>query len=104
MNPQDLERWLEANGGGAELPEREARRSLEAAVDHLLQTDFSRLVSILYRIDVSESKLRAALAGHPDTPASVLISDLILARLDEKRRSREQHRRPDPGIPEDERW
>lgn len=48
-------------------------------VEDLLSKDFNGLINILYRIDVSEEKLKAALALSNDNPAS-LIAKMILER------------------------
>ncbi len=78
------------------------RLEMERAVNELIQYDFDRLVSILYRIDVSEKKIRQ-LAGQPNEDAARLLTGLILARLEEKRRSRARFRQSGE-IPEDEAW
>lgn len=48
-------------------------------VEDLMTKDFNRLINILYRIDVSEEKLKEALALSNDNPASV-ITKMILER------------------------
>jgi len=48
-------------------------------VEDLMEKDFERLIQVLYRIDVSEEKLKAALAASNDNPASV-ISKMIIER------------------------
>ena len=48
-------------------------------VEDLMEKDFKRLIQVLYRIDVSEEKLKAALAASNDNPASV-ISKMIIER------------------------
>lgn len=79
----------------------------QSIVDHintLLQKDFTQLVSLLYRLDVSEAKLRALLQQHPDTDAAILITDLVLERQAQKIRSRRENTRRDNDISEDEKW
>lgn len=82
---------------------RDLRRDMVGAVNELIQHDFHRLIALLRRIDVSERKLRAELAGRPQEDAAGLITDLVLARLEEKRRTRAQFRQ-EGEIPEDEKW
>ncbi|MFT6872505.1 MAG: hypothetical protein ACJAVN_001516 [Roseivirga sp.] len=48
-------------------------------VEDLLSKDFNGLINVLYRIDVSEEKLKATLALSNDNPASV-IAKMILDR------------------------
>jgi len=82
---------------------RQLRIQLELLVNDLLLHDFSGLVHLLYRVDVNEKKLREVLAEQLQTDAAVLISSLILNRLEEKRRSREAFRRTD-NIDDNDRW
>ena len=82
---------------------RNLRGEMIRAVNELIQHDFHRLVALLYRIDVSEKKLRAELAARPNEDAAGLITDLVIARLEEKRCSRQQFRQKGE-IPEDEKW
>jgi len=77
---------------------------LAALVNELIQKDFNRLVSILYRLDVSESKLQQTLHEHAQLDAGMLIANLIVERQLQKQRSRAQYRSPDTDIPEEDRW
>ena len=87
------------------LPER--RDSLFALlkeeVNNLINEDFGKLVQILYRIDVPEKRLRQLLIDNPTTDAADTIAKLIMERQVQKGRSRSQFK-PNPDIPEDERW
>lgn len=85
----------------------DAEEQYQAIVDHintLLQKDFSQLVSLLYRLDVSEAKLRALLQQNPDTDAAILIANLVLERQAQKIRSRRENTRRDHEIDENEKW
>ena len=57
-------------------------------VDFLIQTDFNKLISILYRVDVSEEKLKVALQENNNTPISRVIATMLLKRELEKRKWR----------------
>lgn len=50
-------------------------------VEDLMEKDFERLLQVLYRIDVSEEKLKAALAASTDNPASVITKMIIEREL-----------------------
>ena len=63
------------------------RKILIDRVDDLLNHDFEKLLWILYRVDVSESRANQLLAEHPDKPAEVL-ADLVIERQIQKVRSR----------------
>ncbi|MEN9697104.1 MAG: hypothetical protein RLZ56_525 [Bacteroidota bacterium] len=62
---------------------------LEDAINELIKNDFSRLVQILYRIDVSEAKLKYLLNSHPNEDAGKLIAQVILERLAATKKARE---------------
>jgi hypothetical protein len=79
------------------------RQQLILYINHLLLHEFSKLIQILYRIDVDEEKLKALLSANPQTDAAVLIAGLLIERQEEKNRSRESFR-SDEEIPEDEKW
>jgi hypothetical protein len=65
--------------------------------------DFDNVVRLLYRVDVFEKKLKAALAESA-TDAGTVIARLLLEREKEKVESRKKYRQPDEDIPEDDRW
>lgn len=62
---------------------------LEDAINELIKNDFTRLVQILYRIDVSEAKLKHILNTHPNEDAGKLIAQVILERLAATKKARE---------------
>ncbi|MFL5741891.1 MAG: hypothetical protein ACJ75B_16835 [Flavisolibacter sp.] len=91
---------------GSELSLMEAgelRNHLRDYVNYLLLHDFNKLVQILYRVDVSEIKLKEMLQDHPQTDASDLITDLLIQRQKEKMEMKKSFH-PNKDIPEDEKW
>ena len=82
---------------------RNARSKFEALINDLLLHDFNSLLSLLYRIDVNEKKLKQLLYEQPAVDASVLITTLILDRMEEKEISRKLTKK-DQDIPDDEQW
>ena len=90
-----------------DLPENisfeQLKEQLSSHINFLIQSDFQKLVSILYRVDVSESKLKHLLNENPNYDASNIIADLILERQLQKIKSRQQHPK-DEDISEDEKW
>jgi hypothetical protein len=77
---------------------------LAGYINRLILSDFSKLVYILYRIDVSEQKLKIILQEHPNEDAGLIIAQLIVDRLQQKAESRKKFNRPPNDIPEDEKW
>ena len=63
--------------------------NLESTINELIKNDFSRLVQILYRIDVSEAKLKTILQSHPNEDAGKLIAQVIVERLAATKKTRE---------------
>jgi hypothetical protein len=57
---------------------------LRHAVIHLLDSDMNRLIQILYRIDVDESKVTTAFASDPITEIPDRLTELILERQMQK--------------------
>lgn len=70
-------------------------------INHLADTNFEKLVYLLYRIDVSENKITALLNTKHATNAGDLIAKAILERLEEKRITREKFKPTNNGSNEE---
>jgi len=73
-------------------------------VNALIISDFEKLVSILYRLDVDEKKINTFLNQQSNKDAADIIVNLMLERELEKRRSRQKYSRRDNDIDENEKW
>ena len=64
-------------------------------IDELIRNDFNRLLSILYRVDISEEKLKRKLAENKDNnvQSAEIIANLLIDREAEKIISREKYSR-----------
>jgi hypothetical protein len=83
----------------------ELKNKLANYIHHLINNDFNKLVSILYRIDVSEQKLKLLLEGNRSEDAGMIIAELIIERQQQKLQSREQFRKTgENSIDENEKW
>lgn len=80
------------------------REQLAAHIQQLVNNDFSGLVSILYRLDVSELKLKRMLQERAGEDAGYIIADLVIERELQKMESRKKFSNPSPGIAEEEKW
>lgn len=78
-------------------------RQLLAQVNDYIVHDFDKLIQLLYRLDVSEEKIREALTQSAGTDAAVLITQLLLQRQLQKLEQRKQHPAPRPTNA-DEAW
>ena len=91
---------------GLEIPGNDfeqIQRLLSETVNQLILTDLQRLINLLYRIDISEVRLRQLMKENTDQDAGKIIADLIIERQLEKIKMREKFK-PGSDIPENERW
>lgn len=77
--------------------------ALAERINTLIDTDFSGLIHILYRLDVSEERVKQVLRTNPGADAGMLIARLVVERLILREKTRQQFR-PNSGIPDDEKW
>jgi hypothetical protein len=97
-----------SNDLAIELPEKisleELKEALSSQINYLIQTDFQKLVLLLYRIDVNEARLKLLLKEYPGEDAGKMIADLIIERQLQKIKSRQQFKRQDENIDDAEKW
>jgi hypothetical protein len=90
-----------------ELPDQlsldELKKDLAIFINQLIQRDFHSLVALLYRIDISEAKLKKLL-DQMDENAGDIIAVLIIERELEKLQSRREHNHQGNSISEEEKW
>ncbi|MGZ8550758.1 MAG: hypothetical protein ACXWV2_08855 [Chitinophagaceae bacterium] len=94
---------------GIELPGglslNELREIIADYINPLIGNNFNKLISILYRLDINEPKLRKLLNDNPAEDAGIIIADLIIERQIQKIQSRESfHKKDETGIDENEKW
>ena len=65
--------------------------------------NFNKLISLLYRLDINESKLKQLLADSPGEDAGMIIAELIIERQLQKIKSRNENN-SNNIIPEDDKW
>jgi len=80
------------------------KEQLVAYLQTLISKDFSGLVQLLYRLDISEVRLKQTLATYPEKDAGELIAQMIIDRLEQKKKAREEFGNKDWGGSEEERW
>ena len=86
-----------------ELTSLPLHAKLSAAINDMIVHHFDELIQLLYRMDVSEAKLKGMLQQHAAEDASDIIASLIIERQQQKIKTRELFKaRPD--IPEEEKW
>jgi uncharacterized membrane protein len=80
------------------------KEKLSFHINHLIQTDFQKLVFVLYRVDISEAKLRLLLKENSGTDAGIIIAELMIERQAQKIKSRQQYSKRDDNMSDDEKW
>ncbi len=92
---------------GWELADTLTMLELEALLAEIvngwIRSDFTRLVQFLYRIDISESRLRLLLEENSEEDTGQLLARLILERLWQKIETRRQYK-PGETTSDEERW
>lgn len=81
----------------------ELKEQLTQHINHLINTDFDKLVYYLYRIDVDEDKMRSLLSKTAGENAAELIAALIIERQLQKITSRKNSANS-TDIPDEEKW
>jgi hypothetical protein len=74
---------------------------LETMINELIKEDFSKLVQLLYRIDVSEAKLKNILQANPNENAGKLIAQVVIERLAATKKARESFSIKSSSIEDD---
>jgi hypothetical protein len=76
---------------------------LSAAINELLLTNPDKLISILYRMDVSEQKIKEMLHNRPNEDAGELIAQLMIDRQEARIIARRNYKMPESND-EEEKW
>lgn len=100
---EHIERLLSLNNQLTAVQKEEMKDHLIFYINYLLLHNFDKLVQILYRIDVSENKLKELLQKKPGTDAAVIIAGLLIQRQEEKLKTREVFK-SNKDIPDEDKW
>ena len=73
-----------------DISKNELQQKLTAFINELIVNDFQRLITILYRIDVDEKKLKRILKENIGKDAGEIIANLIIEREIQKIETRKQ--------------
>ncbi len=86
------------------VKDKRLSEELSVYINDLIIHDFERLVSLLYRIDIDEKKLKSLLSFHPDINSGDTIAAMIIERQLQKIKSRQASRRDENRMSEEEKW
>ncbi len=91
-----------------QLPEdlsmAELKEQLTQHINHLINTDFEKLIFYLYRIDVHEERMKQLLQQQEGENAALLIAQLIIDRQLQKIKSKAAFNATAPDQSSEERW
>lgn len=104
MNPEstDLEKILLSNDENFLLSNNTLEK-LSEVISFLLQNDFEKLIYLLYRVDVSENKLKATLKDNP-SQTEYVIAKMLIDRQIEKIKFRQNNKNNFNSQSEEELW
>jgi hypothetical protein len=103
----DIRQWLQ---GSISTPVPVTRTAAELLAwlstycNGLLVSDFPALVQLLYRVDVSEAKLKYLLKHADGEDAGRIMAQLLLERVEQVVAARKKYRMPDRDIPDEDKW
>jgi hypothetical protein len=80
---------LELSANNSPLEKEECKQQMAVYLNNLLLHDFSRLVQLLYRVDVDEKRVKAVLQQHPHEDAGLLLTELLMERQKAKSHKKE---------------
>ena len=80
------------------------KEELAAYINQLINSDFEKLVFLLYRIDVQELAIKQLLALPSSNNGGEIITDAIIKRQSEKIASWQLYKQPDENIAEEDKW
>lgn len=85
-------------------PSNEIRLKLISLINELINKDFHAVVQLLYRIDLSEKKVRAFLDQNTETDSASILADLIIERQLQKIESRKHFSQRSGTESNEEKW
>lgn len=107
VTPDDIIPSL-SNSLEIELPAKisyeKLRETIAAFIHSLIEKDFNKLISLLYRLDINETRLRFLLHNNSEANAGTIIAEMIIERQVQKIKSRREFRQRDNTISDDEKW
>ena len=86
------------------ISRNEMLQLLANRINELILHDFAYLVQVLYRLDVNEKLLKQWLRDNSSTDAGKIIAALVVDRMVQKIKSRQDNSRDDGNISDEERW
>lgn len=95
--------FLLTRASHVELSDPSKFNELSAYINQLIKDDFPHLIQLLYRLDVSEEKLKNILKEKPDEDAGKIIAELIIDRQIKRLKTRAMES-DNPDADTEEKW
>lgn len=86
------------------LSEDELASLLAAHINDMILHDLPKLIQLLYRVDISEKKIKQTLADNKNYEAGMIIARIIIERQKEKAKTRASFKQDFSGNSDVERW
>lgn len=86
------------------ISEDELAYFLSEHINDMIVHDMPKLIRLLYRVDISEKKLKQMLSENKNYQAGMIIARMVIERQKEKARSRATFKQDIPNNSEEERW
>lgn len=102
----ELQYYLQQNFAmpGTVLEMQDAEIFLADKMNELIKNNFNYVIQLLYRIDISEVKLKQLLKNNPTEDAGKIIAQLIIERQQQKMVSRNSFSKKASEFDEEEKW
>lgn len=108
MEPQNplaiTEKIIEITNSIQTVSFDKARQQLIFLINELINKDFHSLVQLLYRIDVSEEKIRTFLDQNIERDSANILADLIIERQLQKVESWQRFSSKNKPASDEEKW
>ncbi|HEY5367899.1 MAG TPA: hypothetical protein VIJ75_02815 [Hanamia sp.] len=99
-----VERIIDVTNSIQTAPFDELRQKLILLINELINKDFHSLIQLLYRIDVSEKKIRTFLDEDTERDSATILAALIIERQLEKAESRQRFSNKNNPKSDEEKW
>jgi hypothetical protein len=83
------------------ITEAELEKALAERISYMIEHELEQLFAILYRLDVSEQKVHAALKMENEIPGAVAVARLIISRQKEKAFTRMEYSQEETDFEDD---
>jgi hypothetical protein len=107
-HPDNLEEELTAQLSAitdvAAIQDGRLQEQLASYINELILRNFDRLISLLYRMDIPEQKLKALLKANEQEDAGHIIASLMIERQLQKIKTRQDSAGNDVAYDDEERW